>query len=1412
MFKAAELHGGSLAKVAHDLQHPEESFWQKAGGVAGNTFRTVGKVLNFGLSSVAGAVSPDYTMKEARQADLMPSELLFGEDTTEGDNWYSPTNVLDFARRFAVDTIADPLTYLTFGVSAMVKVTAKTALATKLGIGAGEAVTLTDDAVKSLNKFQLNKVNALKKDFLKTEGEKFTATMAKKGTPATAEQVATHLTEIAQKTPDSKFLEGFMSKEELATHSKKMFTNMLESNTVRREYLAQQEFKMMKAAAEDGVELTEDQVTKNLMKINSTRTDGQIAEELLNTKLDPDFAKTALKNLYDFAPDYVKTMVDKGGVKVFGKTILSGQRIKTALNALPLVSQIDQLTLPVRNLIGRAFDASMTKAGRVPDADWAFMTNTFNKAQSQKATSAKMFLDVAKAMSLSPDEKQLLHASLEAFEVDDMPPADPILRSAYDFLTGKKIQEGILPPNVMQSMSFIQRSYAQDLKRLREAGKNVSQVRGYGRRLLVQTDAKNAKPGIAKSLFREKELQGRGQAAFKDLEGNRVAGFVEEEFDETGKIVKVTDQEGKTLLKLKQFNKEKLRSAIQTRVDDAITSGYNDIDQLRSDIGGFVDDLQETFDEKTMRSFRKHIEKLPNMDANTKKYLLSAIKDKSPKIDVDKMIMDRLESGYSEGVKLKADMKNLSESDLTAMKERFAKRDDIDPNTLEKFNTSLDKMITAKRAKSASSGEEGDIANEVLSMLDLEKGLKSTKDAFELKQKSLLEAGLDSKKLSEILTTMKTDFEKIVPGSKRILDKIIARKQNINDIMSDINLERMSGVKEFQDVDKIDETTLIDELSGQEYKRHQTSFSEARSLGVNFETNSLAVAYQNSQEAIEVAAGSELLDGMARNHGRIASEAPTGWREVNLEGLSEKRLNFGDFGKAKNGEPIVYHPATAEKIEEFMKKLTGDETTSEILQAFDKIQNITKVALTTIFPMFHGRNAITNVFLNHLNLGVQSLNPSLHIASVSFMKKEAEFNNLTMAFERGLTAKEGTKEYTAFLAAKDRLDELKNHIAFVDSGGYKWSFGEMRQVIKDRVIAFNPRITGQFDIERTQQENIQELLYMNSKSDTIKERATKVGKKIKGLDPSVIPLSDTGRWLAQNIEDQARLVSFFGNLKKTGDVELAADKTKQFLFDYANITTFERNFMRRVLPFYTFARKNFELQVKTLLKDPGKIAQQIRGVQYLGQMISGEQPLSDKERDLLPAWMQSSIAPVKSRKGSEVEIFKGIQIPYEAFVQQATPKGVVDMVSPLLKYPFELTTGYSVYNGRPISELTKADAFSSPLVPDVIKDFIGFDEGTITTKDGEKVKTYRSLRPWNMYALAQIPVTSRAMSLLGKIGDGQSMEADKAALYTLTGIDVQDFDFEVEQAKREKEMKTQLESMLQELDLGYSFKRFTLKE
>ena len=50
--------------------------------------------------------------------------------------------------------------------------------------------------------------------------------------------------------------------------------------------------------------------------------------------------------------------------------------------------------------------------------------------------------------------------------------------------------------------------------------------------------------------------------------------------------------------------------------------------------------------------------------------------------------------------------------------------------------------------------------------------------------------------------------------------------------------------------------------------------------------------------------------------------------------------------------------------------------------------------------------------------------------------------------------------------------------------------------------------------------------------------------------------------------------------------DVAAQEVKKSLFDYSDVSRFERDVLKRFMPFYTWTRKNIPAQLASLVKNP----------------------------------------------------------------------------------------------------------------------------------------------------------------------------------------------------------------------------------
>lgn len=181
---------------------------------------------------------------------------------------------------------------------------------------------------------------------------------------------------------------------------------------------------------------------------------------------------------------------------------------------------------------------------------------------------------------------------------------------------------------------------------------------------------------------------------------------------------------------------------------------------------------------------------------------------------------------------------------------------------------------------------------------------------------------------------------------------------------------------------------------------------------------------------------------------------------------------------------------------------------------------------------------------------------------------------------------------------------------------------------------------------------------------------------------------DTIGELSNKREDFGRLAHFIDALGKEARhgrnfddaVEAAAERVRKFNIDYSDMTDMERKF-KRVMPFYTFARKALPVQLEMLFTRPGRVAVLPKGKQAIERLIGvreeGDQsPLPGIDENL-PPWMKDyfNISMGNNRVRSP-------DLPVDLLGQYANPvKGVLSGVTPFIKGPIELGTRKTVPEG-----------------------------------------------------------------------------------------------------------------------------------
>ena len=159
----------------------------------------------------------------------------------------------------------------------------------------------------------------------------------------------------------------------------------------------------------------------------------------------------------------------------------------------------------------------------------------------------------------------------------------------------------------------------------------------------------------------------------------------------------------------------------------------------------------------------------------------------------------------------------------------------------------------------------------------------------------------------------------------------------------------------------------------------------------------------------------------------------------------------------------------------------------------------------------------------------------------------------------------------------------------------------------------------------------------------------------------------------------------------------AYKKVSEALFDYSHLTAFEKEYMKRLFPFYTFFKNNLILQAKSLFYRPQQYAKLFRAYRYYTESMTG------MDIEDLPNYMTDNLwmpMPYTVKKGDKDAIeWLRLNLPpsdFTEFVENPFARGVTSLTTPI-KFAIELGTGRDLFTGRQIREFPgQQSVYKSP--------------------------------------------------------------------------------------------------------------------
>lgn len=319
---------------------------------------------------------------------------------------------------------------------------------------------------------------------------------------------------------------------------------------------------------------------------------------------------------------------------------------------------------------------------------------------------------------------------------------------------------------------------------------------------------------------------------------------------------------------------------------------------------------------------------------------------------------------------------------------------------------------------------------------------------------------------------------------------------------------------------------------------------------------------------------------------------------------------------------LKFDPEVASEIARTTKAYFNQEEIKTFLKVFDMVQNTWKRWTLAPFPKYHIRNMVGNLWNNYLaGVGVESYSKA---QAIQMYRK------------------------------------------------YKNASGAMGEITKANLQSFglNPMVADDIITQAEKTGVLGRGWFGRDIEEAIKESISGG----KGLIAKGMALGTT-------IENNARLAHFIDKLDKGNDVLQSSMSVKRYLFDYGDLTDFEKQVMKRVFPFYTWTRKNIPLQLEELWKQPQK---------YAPLAIS----LRDRDpQDLLRLkYANPSLyerLPVELQKTIDTTTYVPLEglLPAGDLTKLVRPQELlVELLSPYLKTPIELSLNKSFYREKEIQK------------------------------------------------------------------------------------------------------------------------------
>jgi hypothetical protein len=112
--------------------------------------------------------------------------------------------------------------------------------------------------------------------------------------------------------------------------------------------------------------------------------------------------------------------------------------------------------------------------------------------------------------------------------------------------------------------------------------------------------------------------------------------------------------------------------------------------------------------------------------------------------------------------------------------------------------------------------------------------------------------------------------------------------------------------------------------------------------------------------------------------------------------------------------------------------------------------------------------------------------------------------------------------------------------------------------------------------------------------------------------------------------------------------------------------------MKRLVPFYTWIRKNTPLQIEKFMEDPTRYS-------HIAKTMRNVNPESEEEQRYKPEYLKGALHTGKNT-------YRNLKLPFQDLTKVASPSEMFGSMNPLIKMAVELGMNKNTFTGQAIDE------------------------------------------------------------------------------------------------------------------------------